>query len=208
MTASTAVRTDPETHERLFADRGFKAVTVREICGEAAANVAAVNYHYRDKEGLYREVLGKAIDTMQATTEAARLAGQDGSPEQKLRAYIRVFLQRTAGQGRDAWIHQLMMQEMADPTSALELIFDQVVRPRLTYVSEVVAEILGRPPTHAAVLRCVLSIQSQLHAAMPNALSKRLLPDVAADQRALEQLADHIAAFSLGGLRAVTSLNG
>lgn len=201
---------DVETHDRLldaaarlFAARGFKNVTVREICRGARANVAAVNYHYRDKEGLYWEVLRKAIDTMQATTEAARRAGEDGSPDQKLRAYIRVFLQRTAGRGRDSWIHQLMMHEMADPTSALEMIFDEVVRPRLAYLSEVIAEILGHDTDDAVVRRCVLSIQSQCHAAMPNSLSKRLMPDLAVDQTALDQLADHIADFSLGGLGAV-----
>jgi AcrR family transcriptional regulator len=200
---------DNETHDRLleaaarlFAARGFKDVTVREICRAARANVAAVNYHCRGKEGLYREVLRQAIETMQATTEAARQAGQHGSPEQKLRAYIRVFLQRTS-QGRDSWIHQLMMQEMADPTSALDLVFDNVIRPRLAYLSEIVAEMLDRPVQHDAVLRCVLSIQSQCHAAMPNSMSKRLLPELIGSQTAIEQLAEHIADFSLGGLRGV-----
>jgi len=116
---------DRETHvrvltaaSRLFAASGFEKVTVREICRAADANVAAVNYHFGDKVGLYREVLAKAIETMCATTEAARQAGSDGSPEQKLRAYIRVFLQRVIGQGHDTWIHQLMAHEIADPTPA------------------------------------------------------------------------------------------
>jgi AcrR family transcriptional regulator len=191
-----------EAGARLFAARGFRDVTVREICRSARANVAAVNYHYRDKAGLYREVLQKAIETMQATTLAARRAGQDAPPDQRLRAYVRVFLQRV-GQGQDSWIHQLMMQEMAEPTSALEMVFDQVVRPRLAYLGEIVGEILGRPADHDVVLRSVLSIQSQCHAAMRNAMSTRLLPELNGSAVALEQLADHIAEFSLGGLRAL-----
>jgi AcrR family transcriptional regulator len=191
-----------EAAARLFAARGFKDVTVREICRAAKANVAAVNYHCRGKEGLYREVLRQAIETMQATTEAARQAGQHGSPEQKLRAYIRVFLQRTS-QGRDSWIHQLMLQEMADPTSALDLVFENVIRPRLAYLSEVVGDILGRPANDETVLRSVLSIQSQCHAAMPKSMSHRLLPQLIGSDSAIDQLADHIADFSLRGLQGI-----
>jgi TetR/AcrR family transcriptional regulator, regulator of cefoperazone and chloramphenicol sensitivity len=201
---------DAETHARLldaaaqlFAARGFKEVTIREICRAARANVAAVNYHYRDKVGLYREVVAKAVETMQATTEAARQAGHGAAADQKLRNYIRVFVQRAAGESRDSWIHQLMLREMADPTPALDMIFDCVIRPRLRYVAEIVSEILSRPVDDPAVQRAVLSIQSQCHAAMPNALAKRVLPDLRTKGSSLDELADHIAEFSLGGLRSL-----
>jgi AcrR family transcriptional regulator len=36
--------------ERLFAVRGFEAVSVRDVTREAAANVAAVNYHFGSRE--------------------------------------------------------------------------------------------------------------------------------------------------------------
>ena len=42
---------------RLFAERGFNKVTVREICVAAKANVASVNYHFGDKAGLYKEIV-------------------------------------------------------------------------------------------------------------------------------------------------------
>lgn len=187
---------------RLFAGRGFKKVTVREICREAPANVAAVNYHFGDKLGLYREVLATAIHSMQATTEAAREAGRGGAPEERLRHYIRVFVHRVVGSGHDSWIHQLMSQEMADPTPALDVVADQVIRPRLTYVSEIVAEMLGRPADDNQVQRCVLSIQAQCHMAMANPFSRRLVPDLQ-DPAKLDCLADHIAEFSLGGINAL-----
>src|SRR4029077_8647614 len=143
-------------------------VTVREICRAADANVAAVNYHFGDKEGLYHEVLAKAMETMRATTEAARQAGTGGSAQQKLRAYIRVFLQRVVGQGHDTWIHPLMAHEIADPTPALDLVIDQVIRPRMAYLSDLVADILRLPAEDQHVLQCVVSVQAQCHAVMTN----------------------------------------
>lgn len=189
----------------LFADRGLRHVTVREICAAADANVAAVNYHFGDKLGLYREVLAKAIDTMRATTEAARQAGSDGGPEHKLRAYVRVFLQRVSAGGRDSWIHQLMTQEIADPTPALDLVFEQVIRPRLAYLAEIAGAMLERPADDEAVMQCVLSIQAQCHAAIPNPIARRVFPDLPNDRAAADRMAAHIAEFSLAGIRALTA---
>ena len=42
-----------ETAVEVFAEHGFRKTTVRDICKRANANVAAINYHFRDKEGLH-----------------------------------------------------------------------------------------------------------------------------------------------------------
>lgn len=206
VTGSTA---DAETRARLlaaaarlFAARGFKDVTVREICQEARANVAAINYHYGDKAGLYREVIQSAITTMQETTTQARAAGVGKRPAEQLRRYIRMFLHRVSDATDDAWIHQLMTWEMADPTPALDLVLDQVVRPRFAYLGQIVSAILERPDDDPVVVRAVLSIQAQCHAAMKNGMSSRLLPQLVGAAE-LDLLADHIADFSLGGLKAL-----
>src|SRR5258705_7289259 len=96
---------------RLFAERGFARVTVRDICKKARANVAAVNYHFGGKDGLYQAVMGMAMETMQATTEAARAAGRNLPPEERIRAYVSVFAERLLGIQHETWIHQLMLRE-------------------------------------------------------------------------------------------------
>src|ERR1700676_4403711 len=77
---------------RVFADRGYQAATVREICVRAGANVAAVNYHFGDKLGLYAEVLQQSIRAAQM--DAVRNAlERTAPPEEILRAVIRARLQ-------------------------------------------------------------------------------------------------------------------
>ena len=39
----------------IFAEKGYWNTTIAEICERAKANIAAVNYHFGDKETLYRE---------------------------------------------------------------------------------------------------------------------------------------------------------
>jgi AcrR family transcriptional regulator len=43
--------------ESLFAEHGYDGVTLRRITAEAGVNLAAVNYHYSDKQSLYLEIL-------------------------------------------------------------------------------------------------------------------------------------------------------
>ena len=188
--------------ERLFADRGFKKVTVRDICRAARANVAAVNYHFGDKLGLYREVMQSAIDGMRGTNDAAREAGAGQPPEEQLRRYIKIFVDRVLTPGNDA-IHRLINREMNDPTPALDALVEQGVRPRVEYLSGLIAAIIGCDPTDQSVLRCVASVQAQTLAYMPNPIATRLGLANKPTAANLRDIADHIAEFSLAGVHAV-----
>src|SRR5262249_45489995 len=201
---------DRETRERvlkaaaqLFADRGFKKVTVRDICRAARANVAAVNYHFGDKGGLYREVLQLAIEMMRSTNDAARTAGQGLPADERLRKYIRVTLCRATNSSGVHWIPRLIYREMNDPTPAFDTLVEQGMRPRLDDLTAIVAEMLGLSAEHPRVLQCVTSIHAQWMLFLPNPIASRLRLRLHARLDDAVQTAAHIAEFSLAGIRAV-----
>jgi AcrR family transcriptional regulator len=45
-----------EAAERLFADRGYHAVSLRTIMAEAEVNVSAAHYYFRSKQNLFRAI--------------------------------------------------------------------------------------------------------------------------------------------------------
>jgi AcrR family transcriptional regulator len=203
---------DRETRERLldeaahlFAERGFDSVTVRDICARAHANVAAVNYHFGGKTGLYEAVMRWAIRIMQETTEEIRKAGEGQPPEAQLDAFIRVFLTRVATTP-NTWIHQLMLREVSNPTPSFDLILNDVLKPRMMYVRTAIAALIGCPLDDPRVAHCVMSVHAQLMALVNNPLGSRLDSPPMTPERA-EELARHIARFSIGGVRAVACVS-
>jgi len=87
-----------EAAEALFADEGFDRVSVRDITTKAAANVAAVNYHFGSREGLVAVVMARYINPVNeerlARLEALerRAMGKPLAIEETLDAFIRPFV--------------------------------------------------------------------------------------------------------------------
>jgi len=206
-TAVAVAAADLETRERLidasarlFAEHGFSKVTVREICRRARANVAAVNYHFGGKQGLYDEIVDSAIRTMQKTTDEIRKAGSGEPPEEQLAIFIRIFLSRVM-EHRDGWIHQLMTREISDPTPALDRVIKNVQRPRMEYLASVIGQLLHCRADDLRVQLSVMSVQVQC-LALINERAAKFQPFPLTPPR-IEALIEHITKFSLAGIRAL-----
>ena len=210
MKEAPATASDQETRQRLleagaqlFAERGFKEVTVRDICKEAGANVAAVNYYFRDKWGLYKELLQPVIDFMNHTYRLAHETNAASSPEERLRHYIRVVLQRVLGEGIGCRHGKLMAREMFEPSPALDLIIEQVIRPNSARLGALVGELMGCPITDRRVGFCVGSVQTQIFSHLNNPIIARLVPSLKYTPQVIDSLAAQMATFSLAGIRAI-----
>jgi AcrR family transcriptional regulator len=124
-----------------FAERGYDAVGIREICQQAAANVAAVNYHFGDKRGLYVACLRHAqscrVDELTPPNWPAEF-----SPADKLRAFIHAMLESKLGTARPRWHLELMLREMARPTDACREIVEEYIRPMAEMLAGILQELM------------------------------------------------------------------
>jgi AcrR family transcriptional regulator len=186
----------------VFAERGFRDATVREIVARARANVAAVNYHFRDKAGLYGAVLEHF-----ARESARRHPPQQGLPagasaEDRLRAFVLALLKRTFDEGHQAVHGKLMSREMVEPTAALVPIVRDVIRPMYDRLRGIVRELLGPGASDRRVRLAAKSVVGQClfykHCA---AVIERLEGPLPRGPAAVAALADHVADFSLAALR-------
>jgi TetR/AcrR family transcriptional regulator, regulator of cefoperazone and chloramphenicol sensitivity len=194
-----------EAAARLFADRGFNHVSIRDICAEAGASVAAVNYHFRDKLGLYKEVVEMAAEAMNRAKVEVLDAVEGASPEDRLRTYIRTTLHHLLGSEEDSWMEKLIGREMMDPTPALDLIVEKGIKPTAERNGKMVAELLGTSLDDQRVWQCFLSIQAQcLFYKTSKPISLRMFPPgFKFTPQVIDCLAEHIAEFSLGGIHAL-----
>jgi AcrR family transcriptional regulator len=197
-----------ETRQRLleaagevFAERGFRMATVRDICQRAKANLAAVNYHFGDKERLYAAVLQYTFHCAEQYPLDLRLDVEARAAE-RLQAFIRAHLFGLLDAGRPAWHRKLIAREMAEPTRALDTVVDQMIRPEAELLMAIVRDVLGQDANPQRVWQCTASIIGQClfyHHARP--VIMRLDPEQTFTPEAIEQLVDHITQFSLAALR-------
>lgn len=191
---------------RQFAEHGFHSVSVRDICREARANGAAVNYHFDGKLGLYKEVVGAAIEAIHAVSEASIYAAGDLTAEERLRHYVRAYVPRLAGRdprvdaARVAWIHKLMRHESSEPTPLAPWIAEQALMPRVRYLSRLVAQLLHCEVSDPRVRRCVISIQAQCLFYAPDKFRDAAFPGWPPGATELAAAAEHITEFSLAGI--------
>lgn len=187
----------------VFAEKGYHSATVREICKRAHANVAAVNYHFKDKLGLYAEVLNHCARA--AHVEQMRVAlDQSGSPEEILRNVIRARLQGLRNDDLPNWQLRIFAHELTEPTPAMSRLIKTVSRPIYERLLELIAKIIGLPPHHEKTRLCAHSVMGQiLFYVFATPVLSRLSPDMKLTPDRLDQIANHIADFSLAYLRQV-----
>ncbi len=181
----------------VFGRHGFDGTTIRQITKRAGVNVAAVNYHFRDKAELYLRVLreAKGLCSEIGTREFP------GAPEEQLRALIFAFVRGLLDPERPAWHRQVVMQEMMRPTPALDLIVREMTEPIYRRLRAIIACVVGTKLPEATLDMHTSSVLGQcLFYVRSQPMIERLAPELNRGADRAERIAGHIATFSLAAL--------
>ncbi len=195
--------------ERLFAARGFRAVSVRAITSRAGCNVASVNYHFGGKENLYREMFRRRLVTLReqrisSLRRAMTEAGGGASLELTLRAFTSAFLEPHLGQSGGRRLMRLFSRELLDPHLKAGTLRREMVEPVRRAVTEAIQSVCPGLNTRSA-RRCVHSLVAQLVHVVHMRNAPGILGVAGRTDFSFPAVVTHIVRFSAAGIRGYLS---
>ncbi len=146
-----------EAAGQLFAEKGFKAVTVREIAAAAQTHLSALNYHFRTKDAMYREVLLEACRS-DAISEKDRKYLLGRAPEKALFIMVKESLKNYAGLGADNWRTIILTRECREPGPVFQEAVREYFRPEADFIAQIIAMATGKSHQDHGVRFAVLTM--------------------------------------------------
>ena len=128
--------------EQLFAQRGYAAVSVREITAAADSNLAAVNYHFGNKMNLYLSVFKERwVPRAEGVRNFFRkYLSEKNNPDtaDMVRAIATAFLEGAMTDNERRCHINLMLRELTHPTEAINIVVSEVIRPMHHNIRELI----------------------------------------------------------------------
>jgi TetR/AcrR family transcriptional regulator, regulator of cefoperazone and chloramphenicol sensitivity len=189
-----------KTAVRLFAERGYEATSVRTLAANARVNQAAINYHFKTKDGLYREVLRTAIH---ALTEHQLSHAQETRAmprERALSEFVRQQLRPLSARDDVSRYIHILNWEAVRPTAVYRKLFSEEAAPFLGFAVDLMRRFMpdaDQPTLIMAAIwlvgQCTVFIRHRDQLALPP-VSLNL------DVTGVNRLSALISAWALAGL--------
>ena len=185
--------------EQIFAEKGYEGATVREIVTRAGANIAAINYHFGDKERLYIEAVKSAF-TCQREGFPLPEWPPGTPPADKLRDFIHTLVSRMVDDRGPCGRRQLMMRELAQPSAACAAVVQDQIRPDAQRLGQILGELLP----HASPVQRNLTAFSIVGQCLFHKIAQPIIFQLVGPEEYsrydAELLAEHITQFSFAAL--------
>jgi AcrR family transcriptional regulator len=192
--------------EELFAQKGYHAVSVREITTAANSNMAAVNYHFNSKKNLYMEVfrsqwVPRELRMYESfSKKLAEIATP--SPDLVIQALASAYLEGPLTTEELRRHRQLIIREINNPTEVFEYVADHTMRPLFRILQQHLNAFF---PDHSNEESFTLDILSIFGILLYFNYSRPMITHITGkeyDNAFKSRLITHLVRFSLNGIGA------
>lgn len=191
-----------EAAGEVFAEHGYAKATSKEICERAQANIAAVNYHFGGKDGLYAAVLEEAHSRLVSLDVVAQTARSRIDPRLKLRMVLTRIVGEITRRDQAAWELRVLCRGLLSQSPLLDGLINNQIAPKAKFVRAILGEIMQLPPEHPSVSLSVLNVMGPCILML---IASRTLQQIVAPKLDLNaaSLVEHMVTYALAGMQAV-----
>lgn len=185
----------------IFAERGFRDATVRDICEAAEVNLASINYYFGDKARLYAEAV-RFARASQDSIHPVPGEGVDVEPRERLFQFVRALLLRLGLGRQPSWQTRLLVREFLEPGEATRAIAEQYFRPAFERLLALLDELAGagRNADHQTLAAFSVLGQCLFYRLSAPVIEMFHGAPVPGERIGLDQVARHITDFTVCGL--------
>ncbi len=186
--------------ERLFADRGYEATSIRAIVAKARVNQAAVNYHFAGKDGLYREILRAAFRVLTEHQIGHAEETKAMPREQALAEFVRHQLRPLLARDDLSRYIRLFNWEAVRPTAIFRKLMTEEAVPFMGLATDLVRRFMPKADQPTLTLAAIWLI-GQCSVFVRNREQLGGPPiSLSLDEAAVEKLARLISQWAIAGL--------
>jgi AcrR family transcriptional regulator len=154
----------------LFGKQGFDGTSTREIAATAKANIGSIAYHFGGKDGLRTAVADYITETIRTIAGQAigwvPVAGPDATTpeaaERQLTAALERMVAFMVARPEAGEIAQFMLREMAQPSVALDRIYEGVFAPLHGRLCLIWEQVTGEPAESERTKLAVFTLIGQV----------------------------------------------
>ncbi|MCX7914409.1 MAG: CerR family C-terminal domain-containing protein [Thermodesulfovibrionales bacterium] len=183
----------------VFAEKGFRDATVAEISERSGVNIAGVNYHFGDKETLYREAWRYAFSESIKNHPPDGGVDEKASAEDRFKGQVRALINRISDRNNKEFM--ITLRELTNPTGLLNEIMQEMMIPLQSRMHRTIKELVGNDCPEEVVMYCEISVISQcINPMVFGIVSYEVHPPRIKD---IKSYTEHVIEFSLAGINKI-----
>lgn len=142
----------------LIAQYGFAKTANKTIAKVANVDLAAINYHFDGRDGLYQAVLMEAHAHYLDEQYLLELVESTYSPEEKLSLLLETLLHKLTE--KDVWHGKVFIRELFSPSEHLLSFIELTGMRKFFLIRKLISQVANLDENDPAVLPCILSVMT------------------------------------------------